>query len=66
MIGQGSSRNFIWSIVAAQVLVQIGAFTLPALLWRQRLLKSHCALIFSFAIRVARTFRSQTENLPVV
>ncbi len=32
MIGQGSSRNFIWSIVAAQVLVQIGAFTLPALL----------------------------------
>jgi MFS family permease len=27
-----STRRFIWSIVAAQVLVQIGAFTLPALL----------------------------------
>jgi MFS family permease len=26
------SRHFIWSMVAAQVLVQIGAFTLPALL----------------------------------
>src|SRR3954465_12508623 len=26
------SRRFIWSIVAAQVMVQIGAFTLPALL----------------------------------
>ena len=32
MIDQGSSRNFIWSIVTAQVLVQIGAFSLPALL----------------------------------
>ncbi len=32
MINQGSSRQFIWSIVAAQVLVQIGAFSLPALL----------------------------------
>jgi len=29
-----SSRRFIWSIVTAQVLVQIGAFTLPALLPR--------------------------------
>jgi hypothetical protein len=26
------SRKFIWSIVTAQVLVQIGAFSLPALL----------------------------------
>src|SRR3977135_188561 len=26
------SRRFIWSMVAAQVMVQIGAFTLPALL----------------------------------
>ena len=32
MIDQTSSRKFIWSIVAAQVLVQIGAFSLPALL----------------------------------
>ncbi len=32
MIDQGSSRKFIWSIVTAQVLVQIGAFSLPALL----------------------------------
>jgi MFS family permease len=32
MIEQGSSRKFIWSIVTAQVLVQIGAFSLPALL----------------------------------
>jgi len=29
---QGDDRRFIWSIVAAQVLVQIGAFSLPALL----------------------------------
>jgi MFS family permease len=28
----GSSRKFIWSIVTAQMLVQIGAFSLPALL----------------------------------
>jgi hypothetical protein len=26
----GSSRKFIWSIVTAQMLVQIGAFSLPA------------------------------------
>ncbi len=32
MSAQSSKRRFIWSIVAAQVLVQIGAFTLPALL----------------------------------
>jgi MFS family permease len=32
MIDHGSSRKFIWSIVSAQVLVQIGAFSLPALL----------------------------------
>jgi predicted MFS family arabinose efflux permease len=31
MNGQ-QSRRFIWSMVAAQVMVQIGAFTLPALL----------------------------------
>ena len=31
-ISAGASRRFIWSIVAAQVLVQIGAFALPALL----------------------------------
>jgi len=31
---RGDDRRFIWSIVAAQVLVQIGAFTLPALLPR--------------------------------
>lgn len=30
--GDGGSRRFTWSIVAAQVMVQIGAFTLPALL----------------------------------
>jgi predicted MFS family arabinose efflux permease len=29
---QSDARRFIWSIVAAQMLVQIGAFTLPALL----------------------------------
>jgi MFS family permease len=28
----GSSRSFVWSIVTAQMLVQIGAFSLPALL----------------------------------
>ena len=31
---RAEERRFIWSIVAAQVLVQIGAFTLPALLPR--------------------------------
>jgi predicted MFS family arabinose efflux permease len=31
---RGDDRRFIWSIMAAQVLVQIGAFTLPALLPR--------------------------------
>jgi hypothetical protein len=30
MIDQGSSRNFIWSILTARVLVQIGAFSHPA------------------------------------
>jgi len=29
---QGASRRFVWSIVTAQMLVQIGAFSLPALL----------------------------------
>jgi predicted MFS family arabinose efflux permease len=29
---RGDDRRFIWSILAAQVLVQIGAFSLPALL----------------------------------
>lgn len=32
MSDQGFPRRFIWSVVAAQILVQIGAFTLPALL----------------------------------
>jgi hypothetical protein len=32
MIDRHSSRKFIWSIVIAQGLVQIGAFSLPALL----------------------------------
>src|SRR5689334_10397229 len=32
VMGSGASRRFIWSIVTAQVLVQIGAFSLPALL----------------------------------
>jgi MFS family permease len=32
LINDPQSRRFIWSMVAAQVMVQIGAFTLPALL----------------------------------
>ena len=32
VMGSAASRRFIWSIVTAQVLVQIGAFSLPALL----------------------------------
>jgi MFS family permease len=32
MSDQGFPRKFVWSIVSAQMLVQIGAFTLPALL----------------------------------
>jgi MFS family permease len=30
--GIAGNRRFVWSIVAAQMLVQIGAFSLPALL----------------------------------
>ncbi len=30
--GRSGVRGFVWAVVAAQVLVQIGAFTLPALL----------------------------------
>ena len=33
-IPRGDERRFMWSVVSAQVLVQIGAFTLPALLPR--------------------------------
>ena len=33
-IPRGDDRRFMWSVVSAQVLVQIGAFTLPALLPR--------------------------------
>src|SRR5690349_11203951 len=32
MSERGASRRFVWSIVTAQMLVQIGAFSLPALL----------------------------------
>jgi MFS family permease len=32
MSDRGASRKFVWSIVTAQMLVQIGAFSLPALL----------------------------------
>jgi MFS family permease len=74
-----STRRFIWSIVAAQVLVQIGAFTLPALLPayidRWQLTKTEAgslvgiffaAYVFAVPLLVALTDRIPTRNVYVV
>jgi MFS family permease len=72
-------RKFVWSIVAAQVLVQIGAFTLPALLPtyidRWHLTKTEAgslvgiffaAYVFAVPVLVALTDRVPTRNVYVV
>jgi MFS family permease len=74
-----NARRFVWSIVAAQVLVQIGAFTLPALLpiyiERWHLTKTEAgalvgiffaAYVFAVPVLVALTDRIPTRNVYVV
>jgi MFS family permease len=73
------TRRFIWSIVAAQALVQIGAFALPALLPtyidRWHLTKTEAgslvgvffaAYVFAVPVLVALTDRIPTRNIYVV
>src|SRR5215471_15278640 len=75
----GSSRKFVWSIVAAQVLVQIGAFSLPALLpgyidqWHLSSIEAgslvgifFAAYVVAVPILVALTDRVPTRNVYVV
>lgn len=79
MIDRHSSRKFIWSIVIAQGLVQIGAFSLPALLpgyiehWH--LTKTEAALlvgiffaayVVAVPVLVALTDRVPARNIYVV
>jgi predicted MFS family arabinose efflux permease len=72
-------RKFVWSIVAAQVLVQIGAFILPALLPtyidRWHLTKTEAgslvgiffaAYVFAVPVLVALTDRVPTRNIYIV
>lgn len=79
MSEQSFPRKFIWSIVAAQVLVQIGAFTLPALLPsyidRWHLTKTEAgslvgvffaAYVVAVPVLVALTDRVATRNVYVV
>src|SRR5215472_17539138 len=79
MSEQDSSRKFVWSIVAAQMLVQIGAFTLPALLPayidRWHLTKTEAgslvgiffaAYVVAVPVLVALTDRVATRNVYVV
>src|SRR3954466_3795220 len=69
MDGQQSHR-FIWSMVAAQVMVQIGAFTLPALLpdyidrWHLTKTEAGCLIGVFFAayvVAVPALVRSRIE-----
>ena len=79
MNAPSSPRRFVWSIVAAQLLVQIGAFTLPALLPayidRWHLTKTEAgslvgiffaAYVVAVPILVALTDRVPTRNVYVV
>jgi MFS family permease len=76
---RSDTSRFIWSIVAAQVLVQIGAFTLPALLPtyidRWHLTKTEAgalvgvffaAYVFAVPVLVALTDRVPARNVYVV
>ncbi len=79
MSAASDTRRFVWSIVSAQVLVQIGAFTLPALLPiyidRWHLTKTEAgamvgiffaAYVFAVPVLVALTDRIPTRNVYVV
>jgi len=79
MTETSDNRRFVWSIVAAQVLVQIGAFTLPALLPtyidRWHLTKTEAgslvgiffaAYVFAVPVLVALTDRVPTRNVYVI
>lgn len=72
-------RRFVWSIVAAQVLVQIGAFTLPALLpayiagWGLSKTEAgwvigifYAAYVVAVPVLVALTDRLPTRNVYIV
>ena len=74
-----AARRFVWSIVTAQVLVQIGAFSLPALLPdyidRWHLTKTEAgslvgvffaAYVFAVPVLVALTDRVPARNVYVV
>jgi MFS family permease len=74
-----SSRRFVWSIVTAQVLVQVGAFTLPALLpsfieqWHLTKTEAgwlvgifFAAYVVAVPVLVALTDRVPTRNVYVV
>jgi len=74
-----SSRKFVWSIVTAQVLVQVGAFTLPALLpgfideWHLTKTEAgwlvgifFAAYVVAVPVLVALTDRVPTRNVYVV
>lgn len=75
----GSSRKFVWSIVTAQVLVQIGAFSLPALLpayidqWHLTKTEAgslvgifYAAYVVAVPLLVALTDRVHARNVYVV
>jgi MFS family permease len=79
MIDHGASRKFIWSIVTAQVLVQIGAFGLPALLpgyieqWHLTKTEAgslvgifYAAYVFAVPVLVALTDRVAARNVYIV
>src|SRR5215469_16939687 len=74
-----SSQRFTWSIVAAQVLVQIGAFSLPALLpayiaqWQLSKTEAgwlvgifFAAYVLAVPVLVALTDRVATRNVYLV
>src|SRR5215469_9932906 len=75
----GSSRRFVWSIVTAQMLVQIGAFGLPALLpayieqWHLTKTEAgslvgifYAAYVVAVPVLVALTDRVPARNVYVV
>jgi MFS family permease len=76
---ESDTRRFVWSIVSAQTLVQIGAFTLPALLpiyierWHLTNTEAgslvgifFAAYVFAVPVLVALTDRLPTRNVYVV
>lgn len=79
MIEQDTSRKFIWSVVSAQMLVQIGAFSLPALLpdyieqWHLTKTEAgalvgifYAAYVVAVPVLVALTDRIPARNIYIV